>query len=249
LSSRAHDLVVQPDPTGGAGDDRRISRLLSALAEAPDYASAASFLLTEIGALAGNVPAALLRFVPAQDALVLVDQVRVSDADVAQLPKSIEDRSHPLFVSGLSLTPVIRETHGGVRAGRFGAFHEWTALPLPQPHYRGAPALMNEAQAQTATASAGARLLLPRQPGFNTAPGAVVVLMTVLHPAMARDLAEVTMMAGAILARIASLEWWKEQGDRLSRERDRLTLMVDSLPDAVVITNAANDIIAQNRRA
>jgi PAS domain S-box-containing protein len=66
---------------------------------------------------------------------------------------------------------------------------------------------------------------------------------------MARDLADVTMMAGAILARIASLEWWKEQGDRLSRERDRLTLMVDSLPDAVVITNAANDIIAQNRRA
>ena len=247
MSSRAHEAVVPSDPT--AGDDRRIARLLSALAEAPDYASAASFLLTEVGALAGGVPAALLRYVPVQDALVFVDQARVSAADAAQLPVSIEERSHPLFVCALALTPVIREGHGVVRAGRFGPFHEWTALPLPQPHYRGAPALLSEAQAQSAASAGGAKLLLPRHPGFNTAPSGTLVLAAVLEPAVARDLADVTMMAGAILARIASLEWWKDQGDRLSRERDRLTLMVDSLPDAVVITNAANDIIAQNRRA
>src|ERR1700745_4289303 len=35
----------------------------------------------------------------------------------------------------------------------------------------------------------------------------------------------------------------------MSQQRDRLTLMVDSLPDPVVITNASNDIIAQNSRA
>ena len=249
MSSRAHDIVGPSDPTGSAGDDRRIARLLSALAEAPDYASAASFLLSEVSALAGNVPVALLRFLPAQDALVLVDQSRVNAADVAQLPASIEDRSHPLFVCTLALTPVIRQAHGMVRAGRFGPFHDWTALPLPQPHYRGAPALLNEVHAQAAASAAGAHLLLPRHPGFNTAPGGALVLAAVLDRATARDLADVVMMAGAILARIASLEWWKEQGDRLSRERDRLTLMVDSLPDAVVITNAANDIIAQNRRA
>ncbi|HYC51625.1 MAG TPA: hypothetical protein VEB19_11000, partial [Gemmatimonadaceae bacterium] len=249
MSSRAHDLVAQPEPTGSGGDDRRIARLLSALAEAPDYASAASFLLNEIGALAGGAPTALLRIVPAQDALVLVDQVRFADAIIPQLPTTIEDRSHPLFVAALALTPVVRESQAVVRAGRFGPIHEWTALPLPQPHYRGAPALMGETQAQAAAAAAGAQLFLPRQPGFNTAPSGTLVVAAVLRPELVRDLADVTMMAGAILARIASLEWWKDQGDRLSRERDRLTLMVDSLPDAVVITNAANDIIAQNRRA
>jgi PAS domain S-box-containing protein len=37
--------------------------------------------------------------------------------------------------------------------------------------------------------------------------------------------------------------------ERLRQQRDRLTLMVDSLPDPVVITNASNDIISSNRQA
>jgi PAS domain S-box-containing protein len=45
------------------------------------------------------------------------------------------------------------------------------------------------------------------------------------------------------------LEDTRDLADRLSEQRERLTLMVDSLPDPVVITNAANDIVAQNHRA
>jgi PAS domain S-box-containing protein len=247
LSSRAHDLVVHPD---SAGDDRRVARLLSALAEAPDYASAASFLLNEMSALAGSLPTALLRFTQSQEALVLVDQVHVRPEDVRQLPESIEDRAHPVMVCALALTPVVRETSPRVpRTGRFGPIHEWTALPMPQPHYRGAPALMSDAHAATVLASSGARVVPLKDRGFNTAPGGVVLIAGVLDDRAVTDLAEITMMAGSILARIAALEWWSDQGDRLNRERDRLQLMVDSLPDAVVITNAANDIIAQNRRA
>jgi PAS domain S-box-containing protein len=249
LSSRAHDLVAVPDV---AGDDRRVARLLSALAEAPDYVSAASFLLNEVSALAGGLPAALLRFVPAQDALVFVEQVKMRPEDARQLPESLEERSHPLMVCALALTPVVRQSPLGARvarAGRVGPIHDWTALPMPQPHYRGAPALMSDAQAEALLASTGARVVLLRDRGFNTAPGAVVLIAGILDEATVRDLADITLMAGSILARVASLEWWKDQGDQLNRERDRLTLMVDSLPDAVVITNAANDIIAQNRRA
>src|SRR6185295_10103291 len=55
--------------------------------------------------------------------------------------------------------------------------------------------------------------------------------------------------ASAVIARLASLEDSRDLVERLSQQRDRLTLMVDSLPDPVVITNAANDIIAQNHRA
>jgi PAS domain S-box-containing protein len=246
LSSRAHDLVVRPER---AGDDLRVARLLSALAEAPDYASAASFLLSEVSVLAGGVPAALLRFVATQEALSFVTQVRMRPEDVRQLPESLEDRSHPIMVAALALTPAVREAPRVTRAGRFGPIHEWTALPMPQPHYRGAPALMADSEAVGILAASGARLVTLADRGFNTAPGAVVVIQGVLDDRTVRELAEITMMAGSILARIASLEWWKDQGDRLNRERDRLTLMVDSLPDAVVITNAANDIIAQNRRA
>jgi PAS domain S-box-containing protein len=246
LSSHAHDLVVHPRV---AGDDRRVAKLLSALAEAPDYGSAASFLLNEISSLAGNAPAALLRFVPTQDALAFVSEVRVLPDDAEQFPETIEERSHPLMVSALALTPVVRDPQRAPRIGRFGPIHEWTSLPMPQPHYRGAPALMTDAQAQAMLAPSGSRLVPLSERSFNMAPGGVVLVAAVLDDQSVRDLAEVTMMAGSILARISSLEWWKDQGDKLNRERDRLTLMVDSLPDAVVITNAANDIIAQNKRS
>jgi PAS domain S-box-containing protein len=245
LSSRAHDLIVRPN----AADDRRAARLLSALAEAPDYASGASFLIGEVSAMAGDVPAALLRFVPGQDALVFVDQVGARSEESRQFPESIEDRSHPLVVCTLSLMPVVREAGKVTRAGRLGPMHDWTALPLPQPHYRGAPPLMPEAQASALLAASGARLVALQDRAFNKTPAGVVVIQGILSESMVRDLAEITMMAGSILARLASLEWFKDQGDRMTRERDRLTLMVDSLPDAVVITNAANDIIAQNKRA
>ncbi|MEX2153136.1 MAG: ATP-binding protein [Gemmatimonadaceae bacterium] len=246
MSSRAHDLVVHPDT---AGDDRRVARLLSALAEAPDYGSAASFLLNEMSALAGGVSAVLLRFVQAQESLALVDHVRVRAEDARQFPDTIEERSHPIMVCALALTPVVREAPRGARPGRFGPIHEWTALPMPQPHFRGAPALMRDTHAEGLIESAGAKLIPLKNRGFNAAPGGVVLIARALDDPAARDLSDITMMAGSILARVASLEWWKDQGDRLTRERDRLTLMVDSLPDAVVITNAANDIIAQNRRA
>ena len=223
--------------------------MLSALAEAPDYASAVSFLLNELSSLAGGPAAAMLRFVPAQEALVFVDQVRLRGDDARQLPEQIEDRNHPLMVSALALTPVVRESSRVARVGRFGPLHDWTALPMPQPHFRGAPAIMPDSQAEQLLAASGARLVPLRDRAFNTAPGGVVLIATPLDDASARDLADITMMAGSILSRLSALQWWKDQGDRLTRERDRLTLMVDSLPDAVVITNAANDIIAQNRRA
>jgi signal transduction histidine kinase len=246
LSSRAHDIAARPD---SSGEGRRVAGLLSALSEAPDYASASQFLLNEVSALAGGVPAALLRFIPAQEALGMVGQVRVRAEDARQFPETIEDRSHPAMVCAMSLTPVVRESPRGARTGRVGPMHEWTALPLPQPHYRGAPALMSETQAAALITASGARIVAPRDRSFNAAPGAVLLLGGVLDDNTVRELTEITMMAGSTLARIAALEWWKDQGDRLQRERDRLTLMVDSLPDAVVITNAANEIIAQNRRA
>jgi PAS domain S-box-containing protein len=63
------------------------------------------------------------------------------------------------------------------------------------------------------------------------------------------EVLELATLASPVLARLVALEDSRELVDRLSQQRDRLTLMVDSLPDPVVITNATNDIIAQNHRA
>ena len=41
----------------------------------------------------------------------------------------------------------------------------------------------------------------------------------------------------------------RQTADRATKERDRLTSIIDSLPDPIVITNAANDIVVQNARA
>ncbi len=248
MSSHAPELAKH-SASGGGGDERRVAKLLSALAEAPDYASAAAFVLNEVSALAGDVPAALLRFAPQQESLILVSHVGMSADDERQLPTTLEDRTHPVVMCALALTPVVRENPRVARMGRFGGAHQWTALPMPQPHYRGAPALVPDSVAEQAIAASGARLVPLRDRGFNAAPGGVVLLTRALEDVAVQELADITMMAGSILARVAALEWSEDTTERLTRERERLTLMVDSLPDAVVITNAANDIVAQNRRA
>lgn len=245
MSSRALDLHDRSD----SANDRRVAKLLSALAEAPDFRSASQFLLSEISALAGGTAALHLRFVPADESLAIVQHIGVRADEARELPERIEDHSHPVLICALALSAVVRESPRAVRVGRVGPLHEWTALPLSQPFFRGAPAVMKEAQAAALVGNAGARLVSVPERGFNSAPGGVVLLAGAVDDDAARDLASITLLAGSILARIAALDTGNEQTDRLSRDRDRLTLMVDSLPDAVVITNAANDIIAQNRRA
>jgi PAS domain S-box-containing protein len=64
-----------------------------------------------------------------------------------------------------------------------------------------------------------------------------------------QEVASLVMLAGPVLGRLAALETAERSEERVRQERDRLTLMIDSLPDPVVITNAANDIVLHNKRA
>src|SRR5256885_995397 len=203
------------DSTGGwtkesssmAGDGYSPGVSTSGRAEGPDSASAVSFLLNEVRGRGGDNPAALLRFVPAppQESLVFVDQIGMRSDEARQFPDSLEDAAHPLMVCALSLTPVVRASERVVRVGRFGPFHEWSALPLPQPHYRGAPAQMSDSHAQNILASSGARLVPLKERSLNAAPGGVVVVAATLNDDVVRELADFTMLAGSTLARTASL--------------------------------------------
>ena len=85
--------------------DRGVAGLLSALAEAPDFDSAASFFLTQLAEIAGTARACLLRFDHTRENLDVVASIGF---DVPPLTLSISggDLSNPLVVSALTMQPL-----------------------------------------------------------------------------------------------------------------------------------------------
>src|SRR5262245_6256052 len=83
--------------------DRSLAALLSALAEAPDFSAAASFLLSELMELTGSRRACMLRIDSDEENLTVV----ASAGFEPELPRfniSLGDLSSPLVVSARSLT-------------------------------------------------------------------------------------------------------------------------------------------------
>ena len=120
---------------------------------------------------------------------------------------------------------------------------------MPRPHYRGAPAIWTDAYASEVVAPLGARLVALEQRRFSAAPGGVLIVDVVLPDAVIQEIASVVMFAGPVLFRVASHLDAERGYDRVSQERSRFQQMVDSLPDPVVITDASNDVVMQNKRA
>jgi len=219
--------------------------LLSALAEAPDLAAAATFLLNDIVASTGARRACLLRFDTADEHLVLTAQTGFDDGAPTEL--AIGERSHPWMVATLALSPVISD--GPPKPGTRIPFDVWSALPMPRPHYRGAPAIWPDSYASQVLAPLGARLVPLENRRFSSAPGGVVIVDTVIDESLLQEIASVVMFAGPVLFRVAAHLDAERGFDRVSQERGRFQQMVDSLPDPVVITDASNDILLQNKRA
>ena len=230
---------------GSEVSDRTVAGLLSALAEAPDFNSAASFLLAQVVDLADAERGHMLRLDSVQESLVSVASVGYDAPPHAAI--SIGDLSNPLVVCALSLTPVTGGGRSSIRA--FVSMSRWTALPLPQPRMRGTLQAMSLQHAQELIGEGEVRLLSSIERRLASAPGGVVVIEGAIPERVIGSVTTLVMLAGPIIARLASLQESHEAIDRLSQQRERLTLMVDSLPDPVVITNATNDIIAQNSRA
>ncbi len=226
--------------------DRAVAGLLSALAEAPDFPAAASFLLTELAEIAHSPRAYMLRLDPSQESLTLVSAVGV-EGELPIVSISITALSHPLVVSALSLSPA----RGQGTLDQFGFVQpgSWTTLPMSQPRIRGAPEALSVPHAVELLSSSGAMVLNLAERRLGSAPAGVILLEGEIGDDELRQSAELVSLASAVIARLGALEESRDLLDRLTQQRDRLTLMVDSLPDPVVITNAANDIIAQNHRA
>jgi PAS domain S-box-containing protein len=224
--------------------DREIAGLLSALAEAPDFPAAASFLLAELVERSGASRACLFRLESTLENLTPVAALGF-ETGRPDTGVSATDLSSPLVLATLSLSPVVG--HGSLGARALAEFSSWLVLPMPQPGFRGAPEAMPRFRAVELALSRRIRLL-PAEVRVGAVPFAVVALEKPKDDAI--DLVRhIAVLTGPILAKLAMLAEVTGRENALIEQRDRLTLMVDSLPDPVVITNAANAIIAHNERA
>jgi PAS domain S-box-containing protein len=247
LSRAEHDLTDDGRPSSGTATD--LDELLATLAEAPDLASSAAFLLSRLGELTGSSRGFVCLLDPALETLGVVAMVGLERDDVPAA-LSVNDLSHPVVVAALSLHPV-RCERGAIGDARV-PFREWIALPLPRGDDRAGPPAIPVSRAADLLAPAGLRPTdrpVRQQEWFGHAPAGVVVLEGDPGVEAVSALARVTMFAGPILSRMGMASAVRQAADRTAKERDRLTSIIDSLPDPIVITNAANDIIVQNARA
>ena len=230
--------------------DRHIAGLLSALAEAPDFDSTASFFLTQLAEIARTPRALLLQVDAARESLEIVASVGF-ETPMPPLALSVGDIGSPLVVAALTMHPMRGTTHLPHRA--LAHIVPWLALPLSQPRQRGTIEPMSAHRGAELLNTSSITFLETPERLLGAAPAGVVLIQGTEQNREGSDALmealDVVTLASPLLARLTSLEDAREANDRLTQQRDRLTLMVDSLPDPVVIMNAANDIIAQNSRA
>ncbi len=229
-----------------APGDRAVAGLLSALAEAPDFTAAASFFLTQLAEITRTPRACMLRLDSAHEALVLASAVGF-DTTLPAISIPTSDLSNPLVISTLSLSPVRGERALPVRG--LAALTPWIALPLSQPRLRAPAEMISAQRGAELIGSSTIEVLATREHRLGAAPAGVIVIEESTDQESLDEALDLVSLASPLLARLAALQDSRELAERLAQQRDRLTLMVDSLPDPVVIMNAANDIIAQNHRA
>jgi PAS domain S-box-containing protein len=224
--------------------DRHSASLLSALAEAPDSAAASAFLVSQIAELSGAERVSMLRLDGSQEALVCVAAIENGKPGSAAAV-AVSDFNNPLVISTLSISPIVGED---ALREPFSSYRQWTSLPMTQPRTRLAPPVMSRQQATELLANHGLTPLA-RPERVGTAPGGVIVIDRILPPEQFEEIADLVLLASPMIVRLASLEEAWANVDRLGQQSERFRIMVNSLPDPVVITTAANDIIVQNHRA
>jgi len=218
---------------------------LAAVAAAPDYATAARFLVAQFADGAGAERGYALMLDPAAEALVPVAAIGY-DADRTPRPRPLVEAHDPLVAAALSLRVVRAGDPLGDGPGR-----SFAAIPFPQPRSSQLPDYISSADAEHRL-PAGCRLV--RGGGGaaargGTSPCGVVVLEADPPDDVLRALAEAGEQVGPVLWRIFAAEEFRRSTRQLDAQSSVLTAIVNSLPDPIVIINAEHEIIVQNRRA
>jgi len=180
---------------------------------------------------------------------VTVASVGFEGEQLPPLSLSTDDLSNPLVVSALSLHAVSCDE---ATPAPGLPFSEWTAIPFPQPQFRGAPHLLTNAEVgsvQLARCEVRRNLVAERRRKLGHAPGGVVLLEATIDDETISALLHAAALAGPVLSRMAAVEEFRLSTSRLDQQREMLTTIMNSLPDPIVIINEDRMIIAQNQRA
>jgi PAS domain S-box-containing protein len=226
-----------------------LAELLSAISEAPDFVTAATFLLAQFADIVGARRALAITLDTPPNRFVSTATVGFEDEDPPAISIRSDDLSNPLAVAALSLHPVSCE-QASPSPGL--PFSEWSAIPFPQPLFRGAPSLLNEHEldlVQLDGCEVRRRAVLDRRAHIGHSPGGVTLLEASVDDAMLAALMHAASLAGPVLSRLAAIEEFRLSSGRLNQQREMLTTIMNSLPDPIVIINAQRDIVAQNKRA
>ena len=161
----------------------------------------------------------------------------------------VDDLSNPIVLSALSLHAV---SCNGVAPLPGLPFGEWTAIPFPQPQYRGAPPLLADAELDHIRldgCEVRRRSAIDRRRRLGHAPAGVVLIEAAIDDVTLGEVMHAASLAGPVLSRMAAVEEFRLSSTRLDQQREMLTAIVNSLPDPIVIINSERDIVVQNKRA
>ena len=227
----------------------KLAELLSAISEAPDFVTGATFMIAQLADILGARRALAITLDSPPKRLVVTAAVGFDGEPVPSVSLPIDDLSNPIVVSALSLHAV--SCAGGPPLADL-PFGDWTAIPFPQPQFRGAPRLLPDAELDLVQLD-GCKLrtgsVVDRRQKLGHAPGGVVLVEASVDDQILGAVLQAASLAGPVLARMAAVEEFRLSTGRLDQQREMLTAIINSLPDPVVIINTSHDIVVQNSRA
>jgi PAS domain S-box-containing protein len=227
----------------------RLAELLSAISEAPDFVTAATFMLAQFADIVGARRGVVLTLDSPPRELITTASIGFEDASHPKVSVPTEDLSNPLTVAALALHSISCD---GVAPLSGLPFSEWTAIPFPQPQFRGGPRILTDPEVemiQLPGCQVRRRGIVDRRRKLGHAPGGVILLEASVEDDILGALMHAASLAGPVLARMAAVEEFRLSTGRLDAQREMLTTIMNSLPDPIVIINADREIVVQNVRA
>jgi PAS domain S-box-containing protein len=224
-----------------------LTELLADLSEAPDFAAAASLLLEQLTVAVGASRGILFVVDGTHHRLELRGSIGLSGAaTLTTVPLS--DEGHPVALA--ARMGAVVACNDGAKIGL--PFERCLILSLPQSRYNRVPSPPGRRGVLDPRFPCCTVVSWPgedqRGPYHHATFGAIAI-DGVPDAALVAALAGAARHAGPMIARVATLDELRRSSDRVHKQRDLLTSIINALPDPIAITDGQGRALVQNRRA